>query len=188
MHTKIRVYHERELRCQALTNSKMRFLNVQTIGLSGRPHSALQGILTTRDTIKLRSHLQLLCCDLLTGEIIAKEQGGDPSCRLCDAPFENTEHLITSCSPLSHIRERLLPELLNVVIDIAPNCKLLLDPYSEHLTQFLLDCTSLNLPNDYRLSPTHKDISKVFKVSRDWCFALTRERSRLLSAKQRSTV
>ena len=60
VHTKIRVYHERELRCQALTNSKMRFLNVQTIGLSGRPHSALQGILTTRDTIKLRSHLQLL--------------------------------------------------------------------------------------------------------------------------------
>ena len=183
VHTMVRVHHEKELRLQALNNSKTRFLNVQTTGLSGRPHVALQGVLTTRDSLKLRSHLKLLCCDLLTGEIIAKEQGGDPSCRLCFAPLETTEHLITTCRPLSHIKERLLPELLNVVIDIAPDCRILVEPYSEHFPQFLVDCTSLNLPNGYRLSPAHKDIMKVFKVTRDWCYALTRARSRLLAAK-----
>ena len=163
-------------------NSIMRFLHVQAAGLSGRPHVALHGIVTTRDVVKLRSHLKLLCCDLVTGEMLAREQGGDPACRLCLAPLETTEHIISICRPLSHIREILYPELLNVVRDIAPDCKILIQPYSEHLTQFLLDCTSLNLPNGYRLSPENSDTLKVFKITRDWCFALISERFRLLRA------
>ena len=184
IHTKVRAYHERELREQASRNSRMRFLNVQTTGLTGRSHVALQGIITTRDVAKLRSQLKLLCCDLVTGETLGRQQGGDSSCKLCLAPLESTEHLVTTCRPLSHIKERLLPELLNVVKDIAPNCRILADPHSEHLTQFLLDCTSLNLPNGYRLSPENKDILKVFKISRDWCYTLIKERASQIKALQ----
>ena len=184
IHTKVRAYHERELRELASKNSKMKFLNVQTTGLMGQPHIALQSIVTTRDVAKLRSHLKFLCCDLVTGEILGRQQGGDPSCRLCLAPLESTEHIIATCRPLSQIRERLLPELLNTVKDIAPECKILADPHSEHLTQFLLDCTSLNLPNGYRLSPENSDTLKVFKLSRDWCYTLMRERSSKLKALQ----
>ena len=49
---------------------------------------------------------------------------------------------------------------------------------------FILDCTSLNLPSAYRV-PTHNpEVSQVFKISRDWCYAVAKERARLLKAKK----
>ena len=81
-------------------------------GLTGCPHIALHNILTTQDVIKLRAHIKFLCCDLLTGEQLAGQHGGDAKCRLCLAPVETTEHILTSCRPLHPIRERLFPELL----------------------------------------------------------------------------
>ena len=182
INTKITIFHEKELRSLAQDNSKMRFLNVQTTGLSGHPHTALQNILTTRDVLKLRAHLNFLCCDLLTGEQLAREQGTDPQCRLCSAPVETTEHIISDCRPLHPIRERMLPELLNTVLAVAPDCQLLAHPYSAHLTQFVLDCTSLNLPNGFRLSPQNPDTTRVFSISRDWCYLFMKERTRLLKA------
>ena len=51
-----------------------------------------------------------------------------------------------------------------------------------HLTQFILDCTSINLPDSYRV-PAHKPrVSKVFKISRDRWYAAGRQRLRLLKA------
>ena len=172
----------KELRSLAMNNSKIRFLNVQTTGLSGHPHPALQNILTTRDVLKLRAHLKFLCCDLLTGEQLAREQGADPRCKLCCAPVETTEHIISDCKPLHTVRERLLPELLNTVLAVAPDYQLLVHPYSAHLTQFILDCTSLNLPNGFRLSPQNPETSTVFRISRDWCYLFMKERTRLLKA------
>ena len=179
VNTNIRIYHENSLREQAQNNSKMRFLNVQTLGLSGIPHIALHNIQTTRDVKKMRAHLKLLCCDLRTGEQLLRE-GGDPQCQLCLAQVETTEHLVSECRALYPIRERLLPELLNTILDIDPYCGILADPHSPHLTQFLLDCTSQNLPNGMRLSPENPKTSLVFKVARDWCFALINERSKQL--------
>ena len=183
INTKITIFHEKELRSLALNNSKMRFLNVQATGLSGHPHPALQNLLTTRDVLKLRAHLKFLCCDLLTGEQLGREHGADPRCKLCSAPVETTEHILADCRPLHPIRERLLPELLNTVLAVAPNCQLLAHPYSAHLTQFILDCTSLNLPNGFRLSPQNPDTNKIFRISRDWCYLFMKERTRLMKAR-----
>ena len=129
---------------------------------------------------KLRSHIKFLCGDILTGERLALDQGANPECRLCLATVENTEHIIAHCRSTHELRERLRPELLNTVAVVAPSCKLLENPASKHFTQFLLDCTSLNLPNPYRLSPQNSEITKVFKVARDWCYAITNERTRQL--------
>ena len=69
--TKITAFYEKELRNISLTNSKMQYLNVQLSGLSGRPHIALQGILTTQDTKKLRLHLKFLVGDYYHAERLA---------------------------------------------------------------------------------------------------------------------
>ena len=45
--TKVTIFHEKALRGQAITNSKMQYLNVKLQGLSGLPHIALQNIRTT---------------------------------------------------------------------------------------------------------------------------------------------
>ena len=144
---------------------------------------ALHNIQTTRDVKKLRAHLKLLCCDLRTGEQLLRE-GGDPQCQLCPAPVETTEHLVSECRALYPIRERLLPELLNTVLEVDPFCGILADPQSPHLTQFLLDCTSHNLPIGIRLSPENPNITLVFKVTRDWCFALINERTKQLNIRK----
>ena len=48
------------------------------------------------------------------------------------------------------------------------------------MTQFVLDCTSINLPDIYRIPAHNKRISEIFRISRDWCFGISSERARLL--------
>ena len=52
-------YHERVLRYKAATNSKLSFLNVQTLGLSGRLHPTIAWVQTTQDVeITLNKNLK----------------------------------------------------------------------------------------------------------------------------------
>ena len=161
----------------------MIYLNVQISGLSGAPHTALVNIRTTQDALKLRPHLKFLSGDYLTAERMSLDQGTDPQCRLCPrpAPIESVKHIMTECPASAEIHRRLLPELLNTVANVQPSSSLL-NNSTQHLTQFLLDCTSFNLPETHRI-PTHNPrVSEIFKISRDWCFAISRERLRLMNA------
>ena len=107
VNTTIVVYYENKLRTEAKSNSKMNYLNVQLSGLSGRPHPALLNIFTTHDARKLRHHLKFLTGDFLTNERRANDQPGlDPSCTLCLAPLESTEHVLMSCRATADIRQR----------------------------------------------------------------------------------
>ena len=50
--TKITAYHERSLREKAANNTSLSYMNVGLLGLSGKPHPALQGISETREAVK----------------------------------------------------------------------------------------------------------------------------------------
>jgi hypothetical protein len=177
--TRITVYFETLLRQKATLNSKMKYLNVQVQGLSGVPHPALLNIITTQDALKLRHHLKLLSRDFLTAERMALDTGSNPQCKLCSASVESTEHVVTMCRATADIRGRLLPELLNTVLSVQPNC-LIINSQSQHLAQFVLDCTSLNLPAAYRIAAHNPRVSDVFRISRHWCFAISKARARIL--------
>ena len=82
------------------------------------------------------------------------------------------------------MRSRLVSEVSHVVQHLSPkewnrNSNLLNDP--KILTQYVLDCTSPNLPKSLQVPPrdSEKTIS-VFKVTRDFCFAIHKERMRQL--------
>ena len=183
--SRVTVYHERILRQKASTNSNMKFFNVQLLGLSGRPHPAIHHISETRQAQKCRSHLQLLLGDFASYEVLGRQQQSDQSCRLCKAEIDSTQHILTECPATSEIRERLLPELLNTLAAVSPDCGLLNPPISKHtLTQFLLDQTSMNLSNRFRISPNHSHLYDLFSLSRDWCFAVTLSRKKQLQAKK----
>ena len=180
--TRVTSWHEKALRERAEENSKMKYLNVQLSGLSGRPHPVLLNIHTTQDVKKLRILLKFLTCDFLTNDKMAMERPGvSHLCDLCLDSRDTIEHILVSCIATAEVRRRLLPELLNTVSQVQPMCGILLcNPPPAILTQFILDCTSLNLPSSYRV-PTHNpDVFKICKISRDWCFAINSERSRLL--------
>ena len=148
--TKITVYAEKKWRDQAKNNSKMEFLNVQLIGSSGPPHPALASVALTHDVPKLRMHLKFLTGDYPSFYRLAKDRGSnDPHCRLCSSQCEDIKHILTECRATSELRQKLLAELLNIVVCISPNSKIL-DPEARTnsvLTQFILDCGSPNLTN-----------------------------------------
>ena len=177
--TRITVYFESMLRQQAATNSKMNFLNVKVLGLSGTPHPSLLNITTTQDVLRLRPHLKLLSGDFLTRERESLDTGSSPHCRLCHAPVEDIEHVLVRCHCTADIRDCLLPEILNTVKAIQPRCAIL-DKQHPYLTQFILDCTSLNLPEPYRIPAHHPHVGLIFRMSRHWCYAATKARARLL--------
>ena len=185
--TKITVYHEKELRQLAQNNSKMEYLNVQVQGLSGLPHPALRNILTTRDVLRLRQHIKFLSGDYLTADRLFRDNGTSPRCKLCPAPFETTQHVLTQSRATVDTHSRMLPELLNIVASVDPSCEILnpkMQPW--HPAQFLLDCTSLNLPARCRVSAQNPNVYKIFSVSRNWCFGISKARSRLLKLLRKS--
>ena len=56
----------------------------------------------------------------------------------------------------------MLPELLNTVAVIHPTCEIINDQHL-HLNQFLLDCTSLNLPTEYRIGAHQPQVHEVLE-------------------------
>ena len=177
------------MRTKSLTNSKMNFLNIHLHGLSGQPHVVLHNISTTQAAKKLRIHLKFLTNDFLTNERLSLDQPHlSPACVLCQAPLDSTEHVLLLCKATSDIRRRLLPELLNTIATVQPMCRILaMDPPPHILTQFLLDCSSINLPEPYRIPAHNPRISEIYSVSRDWTFGISTERSRLLKLKTKTT-
>ena len=179
--TKVTVYHEQRLRKLAEGNSKMEFLNVKLHGLSGKPHPVIRGITDSRDIQKLRMHLKFLTGDILTGERLASDRGADPKCRICSAAKDNLVHIMTQCPGTSDARERLRADLVNIIAEIDEKNMILEHNISpETLTQFVLDPTSMNLSNGYRLSTLHPRLPEVLRISRDWCFATNTRRTTLL--------
>ena len=171
-------------------NSKMIYLNVQLYGLTGRHHPALQYIQTTQDAKKLRLHLKFLTCDFMTNERLAQDQPAtSKACSLCSDPLDSIQHVLISCRATSDIRSRLFPELLNTVAQVQPMSSILEENVPPSvLTQFLLDCTSFNLPDSYRIPVHNPGISAIYCIARDWCFGIATERSRLLKQLRAKTT
>ena len=92
------------------------------------PHPALLNIKTTQVSLKLREHLKFLTGDYLTAERLSIDQGTDPKCRLCSAPLESTEHILTQCRVTFEVYDRLLPELLNTTLSVQPTSDILSSP------------------------------------------------------------
>ena len=138
---------------------------------------------TTRNVCKLRILLKFLTGDYLSFERLESDRNtNDPHCRLCPSSCMDTRHILTECRGTADVRERLYPELVNIVADLAPNSKLLnfSTLTSSILTQFILDCGSPFLSGDYRLNYSQPGISEVFRITRDWCFAVNNARKKLL--------
>ena len=159
----------------------MSYLNVQLHGLSGRPHPVLQHIYNTQDIKKLRLHLKFLTNDYLTNDRLAIDRpGSSPACSLCGS-MDSIEHVLLSCRATDSVRSRLIPDLLNTVASVDPTNGFLENlPPVPIMTQFVLDCTSFNLPDPYRISALNSPVSEIYRISRDWCFGISGERLRLL--------
>ena len=183
--TKICAHHERSLRALADNNSKMLYLNVSLTGLRGRHHPALAGIITTQEVQKCRIHLKMLAGDYFTYEVKADQSGGSPHCRCCPypSPSENLQHILTKCSAYSDVRTRIVKEYENLGSQSKSNISfqsILSDDSS--FCQFVLDPSSFNLTSRIHLSDPI--LGQIFKLSRDYCFAVNSTRKKILKTKE----
>ena len=124
---------------------------------------------------------------------ICRDPQQDPSCLLCLSAFpgkpaqtEDMTHILTGCRVTADTRARIIPDLLNTLSLHLPSNSLLRHPNQTNLTQFVLDPTSLNLPLDIRISPTHPALHLVLPICRTLCFAIHKDRSRCLKLIRRT--
>ena len=181
-HARVRIYHEKKLRQKSRGNHKLIYMNIDTIGLSGCMHPSIQNLTNTQAVETARPHIRMLAGDYPCFANLSSDRGSDPKCRLCQGcSFESVEHILTECTGTKEPRDRILPELLNAVCSFVPENKILqLPPNHAIMTQFILDCTSLNLPNGYRVSPAREGLTEIFRICRQFCFAVNAQRTRLL--------
>ena len=139
----------------------------------------------TREAYKLRAHLQLISGDFPSYELIGKQRSSDPGCCLCPSPLESTQHILSECLATADVRRRLLPELQNLISEVHPTNGLL-DPHVPRstLTRFILDPTSFNLSNKFRIPFQHRRLHEVFHLCHDWCYAITSSRKKQLDSKE----
>ena len=132
--------------------------------------------------------MKMLAGDYLCYATLAIERGGDPQCRLCSsttgcpAPSEDIIHILTRCRGTEETRGRLIPELLKTVSKFFPSNAILSQHDHQALTQFILDCSSPNLPTSTRIDPNHPKINEVIRTCRDICHAMHTDRIRRLKA------
>ena len=181
--TKLTAYHEHKLRCRAQANHKLEYLNVQILGLTGKAHLILD-IRETRDSPKLMAHLKFLTGDIASFHNLSEDRGVQPHCRLCHAPREHTQHILTECPSTAGVRDRLYPELVNLVASIDSSSAILDRQQTTNrlLTQFILDPSSMNLPNSHRISFQHPRLNELYSLSRDWTYAIYNQRALLLKS------
>ena len=91
-------------------------------------------------------------------------------------------HLLTRCRATSDTRDRIMPDLFNILANFIPNNRLLISPAHDLLTQFLLDCSSLNLPVDVRVPPNHPGFTSITRQCSSLIYAVNMEISRQLKA------
>ena len=108
-----------------------------------------------------------------------QQSGGSPLCLLCenDSHPETLEHLIAKCEGLSDIRLRIIDNMTKICQEAGININLRAYSSSQ-LTQFILDPSSNNLKE--RVSISHPILPSIFHLSRDFCFAIDRCRTKLL--------
>ena len=122
-----------------------------------------------------RPHLKMLSGDYYCNDNSSREKGGGPHCLLCQKSLgipETIPHILTECRGTIEPRIRICPEVLDsITLQFPENRFQGTIPDNNIVAQFILDCTSLNLPNGYRLDISHPGIADIFRVSRQYCYA-----------------
>ena len=182
----ITIHHEALLREKAKNNRKLHYLHVETIGLTGNIHPVLSGITHTQEVVRARVHIKMLSGDYPCAVHTGSDRNQDISCLLCRvlSPATTAEdmlHLLTRCRGTADTRTEVISKLLNTVATHFPNNDILCYPNNAHLTQLILDPTSLNLPIAIRINPAHPALFPVLTECRNVCYAIHKDRTRQLS-------
>ncbi len=150
--------------------------------MNGKLHPAIQNISTTQEVTTSRPHIKMLTGNYLTYKLKSEQNTNiSPHCRICLNGDDETQHILTSCLKTESIRMKISSEmrdtcqfsLNHVDFKHIENDKI-------RLCQFILDPSSLNLPT--RININDPILPRLFKLSRDYCFAVDKKRISYMNA------
>ena len=158
----------------------MKLFNTNLIGLQGHPHPAITDLNSTWEVRKARPHMKIIAGNYLTYQVKSEQSGGSATCRICDSGCPETiEHFITACKSLEPERQRIIPEFHALCKATKNKVNFEFIQNDENtLCQFIVDPTSMNLPQRVNLSDPL--VSKFFTLSRDICYSLDKRRMNIL--------
>ena len=153
------------------------------LSLRSKAHPALSNIWTSHEVQKCRPHIKMLSGDYLTFELKSSQSGGSPHCRACLANSEDILHILTQCNAYEDIRNRIVNQMKALLeeVDLLQSFEKIFET-ENYLCQFILDPTSLNLP--IRVNQSGPLCDKLFKLSRDYCFAVHKSRWNIIQEKK----
>ena len=130
----------------------------------------------------MRLHTKFLTSDYLTSKTKFEQSGkGNPLCKICKIEDESLSHIIATCTGYSGIRQRTVQQTSQLCLS-SENYLNFQDISScpDTLSQFLLDPSSFNLKQ--RVNVNDPVLAPLFKLSRDLCYSIHRERIRKLQS------
>ena len=104
-------HHERKLREDASTNSRMSLLNISLLGLNGKTHYILENIFIVDEVRKLQIYVKMLSQDYLTYGTLTLQSAvrgvttTSGHCRICPGEWEDFQHILTECDVTSTSRK-----------------------------------------------------------------------------------
>ena len=178
---KISSFHEKELKEQASSNSKMLYFNVNLFSLRGRHHPCLDNIITTEDVKKVRAHLKFLCGDYFTYETRYNQTGkGSSICKMCYLEPESICHIAAECKEYDDIRTRITSEVKMLLSKMNLSNTQKIFENENVFTQFMIDPSSFNLDSDCRVNINDPMLNNLFKLSRDFFYVIDNTRKKKL--------
>ena len=132
----------------------------------------------------------MLFSDYFTHQLKDSQSGGGSHCRLCPVPpdgaprpTENLEHVLTQCQGIAAVRQEKLGDLMTIssMAKSGVNCAALKNN-TNALTQYIIDCTSLNLENDFRISLNDPMMTEIYLAARHMVNAIHHSRTKQLKA------
>ena len=180
-------YWEQKLRAEAAPMDSLLFFHPKYMSLSS-PHPLWTTAGSSPTQVSMASVQSLMLSGRYRTEGLCSHWSSNPDgfCRSsssCNNTFEDITHILQDCLALAVTREKL-SAFTTSYCEGKPEVKKLIDvfcsPQRRHYCQFLLDCSVL--PEVINAVQLHgQDIlHHLFTISRMWCFALHRDRLKLL--------
>jgi hypothetical protein len=170
---------KRDLEEEAAAKSTLTYLNADyTYKVS---HNAIAVIHNPREVYRANIKIRMITGTYVLQSSRLKFGRADiGTCQLCGSGAEDITHMLLLCKSLSHIRDKYLPGIKDMVLSVCPdNQRVLYDPGL--LTHLILDPSHSRIAQEMYLPADQRKRLEV--ITRNFCYALHLGRSRILNVK-----
>ena len=181
-------FQENNWREEISSLSSLNMINPGAISF-GKPHPAWETAGYSCQNVKMSiSKVRFLTDTLMTGEILHKMYGTNPSCS-CGFPSENRFHILLDCNIYDDLRNFCLVAIISLINKSHPNISAEMIKSRIVLAHLILDPTwyRTDIGSSSKIMPNILNVNEANKleiIGRTFCFQVYKKRFNILSTRQ----